>query len=235
MRQGHGGGRARPGGAALRASGLPAPHADTVLARPRVAPCPPRSRVHDLRVGLPDGFVLVTDIFDPAASEAHLRACSRARLGGAAFHHLWPHDADAAARGHVRTGRLPLLGHRASATAASAAARGDSPARRGRHGPRVQFSARESLSRWRDSVGWHRDSDYAHGGQPDIASVSSVRAAASSSVTGPARARLRTSHPEPAAHHARRRLAWWHRVPKTGRPVGPRVNLTFRHMVAEGR
>src|SRR5262245_62304514 len=24
----------------------------------------------------------------------------------------------------------------------------------------------------RDSVGWHRDSDYAHGGQPDIASVS---------------------------------------------------------------
>ena len=23
-----------------------------------------------------------------------------------------------------------------------------------------------------DSVGWHRDSDYAHGGQPDIASVS---------------------------------------------------------------
>src|SRR5439155_1457137 len=26
----------------------------------------------------------------------------------------------------------------------------------------------------RDSVGWHRDSDYAHGGQPDIASVSFV-------------------------------------------------------------
>src|SRR5215472_4130618 len=24
----------------------------------------------------------------------------------------------------------------------------------------------------RDSVGWHRDSDYAHGGQPDLASVS---------------------------------------------------------------
>ena len=25
---------------------------------------------------------------------------------------------------------------------------------------------------------------------------------------------------------------WWHRVPKSSRPVGPRVNLTFRHMVA---
>jgi alkylated DNA repair dioxygenase AlkB len=25
---------------------------------------------------------------------------------------------------------------------------------------------------------------------------------------------------------------WWHRVPKTSRPVGPRVNLTFRWMVA---
>jgi len=25
---------------------------------------------------------------------------------------------------------------------------------------------------------------------------------------------------------------WWHRVPKTARAVGPRVNLTFRHMVA---
>lgn len=26
---------------------------------------------------------------------------------------------------------------------------------------------------------------------------------------------------------------WFHRVPKTTRCVGPRVNLTFRHMVAE--
>ena len=24
---------------------------------------------------------------------------------------------------------------------------------------------------------------------------------------------------------------WWHSVPKTARRVGPRVNLTFRHMV----
>jgi alkylated DNA repair dioxygenase AlkB len=83
----------------------------------------------------------------------------------------------------------------------------------------------------RDSVGWHRDSDYAHGGQPDIASVSlgatrrfevrdeTARAAVDLEagslllITGDAVAR------------------WWHRVPKTRQPVGPRVNLTFRHMV----
>ena len=27
---------------------------------------------------------------------------------------------------------------------------------------------------------------------------------------------------------------WSHRVPKTTQPVGPRINLTFRHMVAAG-
>ena len=26
---------------------------------------------------------------------------------------------------------------------------------------------------------------------------------------------------------------WHHRLAKTSRPVGPRVNLTFRHMVAD--
>ena len=86
----------------------------------------------------------------------------------------------------------------------------------------------------RDSVGWHRDSDYAHGGQPDIASVSlgatrrfelrdraararvavDLEAGSLLVITGDAVAR------------------WWHRVPKTSRAVGPRVNLTFRHMVA---
>jgi alkylated DNA repair dioxygenase AlkB len=26
-------------------------------------------------------------------------------------------------------------------------------------------------------------------------------------------------------------VRWWHRVPKTSRPVGARINLTFRHMI----
>src|SRR5262249_23038561 len=70
----------------------------------------------------------------------------------------------------------------------------------------------------RDSVGWHRDDDYAHGAQPDIASVSfgavrrfDVRDGAGGShtvdlepgdvllISGDAIAR------------------WWHRVPKTTR------------------
>lgn len=85
----------------------------------------------------------------------------------------------------------------------------------------------------RDSVGWHRDSDYEHGGQPDIASVS---------FGDPRRFQLRD--------HAGRRAevvleggsvllmsgaaihAWWHQVPKTKEAVGARINLTFRHMVA---
>jgi len=86
-----------------------------------------------------------------------------------------------------------------------------------------------------DSVGWHRDSDYAHGGRPDIASVSfgAVRRfqlhdrgtgerAAVDLVPGSV---LVMSGPAVAR--------WWHQVPKTARPVGPRVNLTFRHMVEE--
>jgi len=85
----------------------------------------------------------------------------------------------------------------------------------------------------RDGVGWHRDDDYAHGGLPDIASVSfgamrrfqlrddagrrgeiALEAGSLLLVSGEALARSE------------------HRVPKTARDVGPRVNLTFRHMVA---
>jgi alkylated DNA repair dioxygenase AlkB len=86
----------------------------------------------------------------------------------------------------------------------------------------------------RDSVGWHRDSDYAHGGQPAIASLSfgAVR-----------RFELRERAASPAVAidlepgslllmDAAAVARWAHRVPKTARPVGPRVNLTFRHMVA---
>ena len=84
----------------------------------------------------------------------------------------------------------------------------------------------------RDSVSWHRDSDYAHGGQPDIASVS---------FGAPRRFQLRNDARERAEIELESGSVllmsgaaiqqWWHCVPKTSRPVGPRVNLTFRHMV----
>src|SRR5439155_23633133 len=86
----------------------------------------------------------------------------------------------------------------------------------------------------RDSVGWHRDSDYAHGGQPDIASVSfgAVRRFELRDGAGGSHAvDLESGSVLLIGGDAITR--WWHRVPKTRHLVGPRVNLTFRHMVAE--
>jgi alkylated DNA repair dioxygenase AlkB len=84
----------------------------------------------------------------------------------------------------------------------------------------------------RDSVSWHRDNDYAHGGQPDIASVSfgATRRFQLRDATGTrAEIALESGSLLLATGEALER--WWHSVPKTARAVGPRVNLTFRHMV----
>ncbi|HJQ83119.1 MAG TPA: alpha-ketoglutarate-dependent dioxygenase AlkB [Candidatus Binatia bacterium] len=88
----------------------------------------------------------------------------------------------------------------------------------------------------RDSVGWHRDSDYAHGGQPDIASVSfgATRRFEIRDRAGKARAAVELEAGSVLLITGEAVARWWHRVPKTSRPVGPRVNLTFRHMVADG-
>jgi len=86
----------------------------------------------------------------------------------------------------------------------------------------------------RDSVGWHRDSDYAHGGQPDIASVSfgATRRFELRDRAGRARATVDLESGSLLLVSGDAVARWWHRVPKTARAVGPRVNLTFRHMVA---
>ena len=87
----------------------------------------------------------------------------------------------------------------------------------------------------RDSVGWHRDSDYAHGGQPDIASVSfGATRRLEMRDAGRARAAVDLESGSLLLLTGDVVARWWHRVPKTSRPVGPRVNLTFRHMVADG-
>ena len=87
----------------------------------------------------------------------------------------------------------------------------------------------------RDSVGWHRDSDYAHGGQPDIASVSfgATRTFEMRDQAGRARAAVDLETGSVLVMRGDAIARWWHRVAKTRRPVGPRVNLTFRHMVAD--
>jgi len=88
----------------------------------------------------------------------------------------------------------------------------------------------------RDAVGWHRDNDYAHGGQPDIASVSfgatrrfDLRAHAKGERIG---VELESGSVLVMTGAAVAR--WSHRIAKTSRVVGPRVNLPFRHMVAAG-
>ena len=85
----------------------------------------------------------------------------------------------------------------------------------------------------RDSVGWHRDSDYPHGGQPAIASVSfgTVRRFQLRADGGRSRAAIDLESGSLLVMQGEAVDRWWHCVPKTSRAVGPRVNLTFRHMV----
>jgi alkylated DNA repair dioxygenase AlkB len=84
-----------------------------------------------------------------------------------------------------------------------------------------------------DSVSWHSDDDYAHGGHPAVASLS----------LGATR-RFRIAHKRDAqARHAlelssggllimggRSQEEWRHSLPKTTSVVGARINLTFRYM-----
>jgi alkylated DNA repair dioxygenase AlkB len=89
----------------------------------------------------------------------------------------------------------------------------------------------------RDSVGWHRDSDYAHGGRAVIASVSfgAVRRFELRERAGPPAAAIDLEPGSLLLMDAGAVARWWHRVPKTARACGPRVNLTFRYMVAASR
>ena len=82
-------------------------------------------------------------------------------------------------------------------------------------------------------MGWHRDSDYAHGGQPDIASLSfgATRRFEIRDRDGHNRAAVDLESGSVLLISGDAIARFWHRVPKTSRSVGPRVNLTFRHMV----
>ena len=88
----------------------------------------------------------------------------------------------------------------------------------------------------RDSVGWHRDSDYEHGGQPMIASVSfgAVRRFQIRADRGRSRAAVDLESGSLLLMEGEAVDRWWHCVPKTARSVGLRINLTFRHMGERG-
>jgi len=85
----------------------------------------------------------------------------------------------------------------------------------------------------RDSVGWHRDSDYAHGGQPDIASVSFGATRRFEMRDGERRVAIDLEAGSVLLITGEAIARWSHRVPKTTQHIGPRINLTFRHMVGE--
>jgi len=185
-------------------------------------------------MALPEGFVLFTTLFDSAESADHVAALA-VELDWETQHFTI----------YGRTMPMPRriamygpVGYRYSGVVhppRPLPGRLDAIRRRVEAAARRRFnSVLANLYRdGRDSVGWHRDSDYAHGGQPDIASVSfgatrrfelrdergrraaiDLESGSVLLITGDAVAR------------------WFHRIPKTAAAVGARVNLTFRHMVA---
>ena len=86
-----------------------------------------------------------------------------------------------------------------------------------------------------DSVSWHSDDDYPHGGHPAVASLS----------LGETR-RFRIAHKRRASERyaidltagglllmdGTSQVDYRHSLPKSAKAVGARVNLTFRHMAA---
>jgi alkylated DNA repair dioxygenase AlkB len=86
-----------------------------------------------------------------------------------------------------------------------------------------------------DSVSWHSDDDYPHGGHPAVASLS----------LGEPR-KFRIAHKRHAGERfsldltpggllimgGTSQLDYRHALPKSTKPQGPRINLTFRHIAA---
>jgi alkylated DNA repair dioxygenase AlkB len=184
---------------------------------------------------LPPGFTLIADCFDAAASDAYL----------AALHDGLDWEAQQFTM-YGRTVPMPRLiamygpvGYRYSGVVHPPRALTpdlDAVRRRVEEVVRRPFnSVLANLYRdGRDSVGWHRDSDYAHGGQPDIASVSfgATRRFELHDRERGTRVAVDLASGSVLVMSGAAIARWWHRIAKTARPVGPRVNLTFRHMVA---
>lgn len=86
-----------------------------------------------------------------------------------------------------------------------------------------------------DGVGWHADDEPELGFEPTIASVSlgatrsfAFRRRDDSSV----RAATELHHGDIIVMKGKTQALWLHQVPKTRRPVGERINLTFRLLEA---
>jgi alkylated DNA repair dioxygenase AlkB len=84
----------------------------------------------------------------------------------------------------------------------------------------------------RDSVGWHADNERGLGRDPVIASLSlgATRRFQLKHRQSGARVAIDLTHGSCLIMAGATQHHWLHQVPKTARPVGPRINLTFRSM-----
>lgn len=86
----------------------------------------------------------------------------------------------------------------------------------------------------RDSVGWHADNERGLGRNPVIASLSlgATRRFQLKHRTLGERVAIDLRHGSCLVMAGATQHHWLHQLPKTARPVGPRINLTFRRMSA---
>jgi len=86
-----------------------------------------------------------------------------------------------------------------------------------------------------DSMGWHTDDDYPHGGQPMVASVSFGQARTFRLRPRDRSVRSSVGFVLPSGSllgfEGAARTDWQHALPRSRKTMGPRVNLTFRHMM----
>ena len=84
----------------------------------------------------------------------------------------------------------------------------------------------------RDSVGWHTDAEPPLGKNPVIASISfgATRKFQLRHMQTKEKVELELTHGSLLIMRGEMQHFWQHQVPKTSRPVGERINLTFRVM-----
>ncbi len=85
-----------------------------------------------------------------------------------------------------------------------------------------------------DSVAWHSDDEVSLGPDPIVASVSfgqSRRFQLKHKSKASERYQIELGHGSLLLMLSGVQQSWLHQVPKTRREVGPRINLTFRHVI----
>lgn len=90
----------------------------------------------------------------------------------------------------------------------------------------------------RDSMGWHSDNERELGSQPVIASLSLgaerrfvLKARHAAGDAAPLRLALDLAHGSLLLMQGETQDHYRHALPRTARPVGARINLTFRHIL----